>query len=668
MKKFHHFISLSRNVKRMILLLADSILLISALWISFSLRLGILYFPEKSEIIALILISPLIAFPIFIHFGLYRAIIRYLGMQAAWSIIQAVSLYAVLWGLLALLSSISGIPRSVVLINALVTLLLIGGSRAMMRWMLNQWQNDRGKENEKIRTRAIIFGAGEAGRQLAVGLSHSREYLLCGFVDDAHEIQGREMLGLPILSLEQLPKFLEQHLVTDLFLAIPSVSRQQRNQILDRIRPFPLRVRTLPGLVALAKGDHKLSELHDLEIEDLLARPPALPDASMLEQQVIGQVILVTGAGGSIGSEICRQILRRQPKLLLLFDQNEFALYTIHSELLLLLNKLFTEERQLGSLALVPKLIPLLGSVQNEKRLHEVMKTWKPSVIYHTAAYKHVPLVESNVTEGVKNNVLGTLSLVKCAIEHQVTSLVLISTDKAVRPTNIMGCTKRIAEMMLQALAEKKELEFESLGKRTILLTRKTHLSMVRFGNVLGSSGSVVPLFRKQIKAGGPITLTHQDITRYFMTIPEAAQLVMQAGAMAKDIDAAEVFVLDMGDPVKIFDLAQRMIELSGYRVKNEQNPNGDIEIQIIGLRPGEKLYEELLIGNNPRETEHPRIMKAHEHFISWEELQPQLRKLQLAAENGEIEKIRNLMQLLVTDYTPEKNVTDSVYSEQIKQ
>ena len=252
-------------------------------------------------------------------------------------------------------------------------------------------------------------------------------------------------------------------------------------------------------------------------------------------------------------------------------------------------------------------------------------------------------------------NLLGTLSLVKCAIEHQVTSLVLISIDKTVRPTSIMGCTKRIAEMMLQALSEKKELEFESLGKRTILLTRKTHLSMVRFGNVLGSSGSVVPLFRKQIKAGGPITLTHQDITRYFMTIPEAAQLVMQAGAMAKDIDAAEVFVLDMGDPVKIFDLAKRMIELSGYRVKNEQNPNGDIEIRIIGLRPGEKLYEELLIGNNPRETEHPRIMKAHEHFISWEELQPQLRKLQLAAENGEIEKIRNLMQLLVTDYTPEK-------------
>ena len=665
-------ISLPRFTKKLLLMFADTILLVLALWFSFSLRLGELFIIDISDrLIWLSAAAPIIAIPLFIRFGLYRAIIRYLGMRAAWPVVQAVALYAVLWGLLALLSGVPGIPRSVVLINAMVALLVVGGSRMLMRWLLRQTQEGNGAQSDRMCIRLVIFGAGEAGRQLAVGLVQSPDYKLCGFVDDAAELQGRDLMGVPILSIEQLEPFVERQKVTELLLAIPSITRKARNQIIERLRPVPVRIRTLPGIVDLAKGKVNLSELHELDVEDLLARDPAEPDESLLQAQVNDQVVMVTGAGGSIGSEICRQILRRRPKVLLLFEMSEFALYEVDQKLSGLVHNLVSEsesESERRGVSLVPKVIPLLGSVQDERRLTEILQTWKVNTIYHAAAFKHVPMIERSMSEAVKNNILGTVTLVKSAMVQEVKNLVFISTDKAVRPTNAMGASKRVAEMVLQALVAEKTPVFDELGSDLppMEVTRKTALSMVRFGNVLGSSGSVVPLFRKQIRNGGPITLTHQDIIRYFMTIPEAAQLVMQAGAMSGEAEAAEVFVLDMGEPVKIYDLASRMVELSGFRVRDEAHPEGDIEIKITGLRPGEKLYEELLIGDNPMPTQHPRIMKAHEEFVPWSELQPQLHSLQIAAENSDIEMIRGLLQRLVKGYQPESQIADWVYREQM--
>ena len=670
-------ISLPRFTKKLLLMFADTILLVLALWFSFSLRLGELFIIDISDrLIWLSAAAPIIAIPLFIRFGLYRAIIRYLGMRAAWPVVQAVALYAVLWGLLALLSGVPGIPRSVVLINAMVALLVVGGSRMLMRWLLRQTQEGNGAQSDRMCIRLVIFGAGEAGRQLAVGLVQSPDYKLCGFVDDAAELQGRDLMGVPILSIEQLEPFVERQKVTELLLAIPSITRKARNQIIERLRPVPVRIRTLPGIVDLAKGKVNLSELHELDVEDLLARDPAEPDESLLQAQVNDQVVMVTGAGGSIGSEICRQILRRRPKVLLLFEMSEFALYEVDQKLSGLVHNLVSEsesesESERRGVSLVPKVIPLLGSVQDERRLTEILQTWKVNTIYHAAAFKHVPMIERSMSEAVKNNILGTVTLVKSAMVQEVKNLVFISTDKAVRPTNAMGASKRVAEMVLQALVAEKTPVFDELGSDLppMEVTRKTALSMVRFGNVLGSSGSVVPLFRRQIRNGGPITLTHQDIIRYFMTIPEAAQLVMQAGAMsgeAEAAEAAEVFVLDMGEPVKIYDLASRMVELSGFRVRDEAHPEGDIEIKITGLRPGEKLYEELLIGDNPMPTQHPRIMKAHEEFVPWSELQPQLHSLQIAAENSDIEMIRGLLQRLVKGYQPESQIADWVYREQM--
>ena len=613
--------------------------------------------------------APVIAIPIFVRFGLYRAIIRYLGMRAAWSVVQAVALYAVLWGLLALLSGVDGIPRSVVLINAMVALLAVGGSRMLMRWLLNQGQGEQGKHEGRLLTRGVIFGAGEAGRQLAVGLAQSRDYRLHGFVDDSPDLQRREMMGVQILASSQLEPFVNKHGVTDLLLAIPSISQKQRNRIIERLRHLSLRIRTLPGLVEMASGEANLADLHELDIEDLLSREPAEPDELLLQAEVSGQIVMVTGAGGSIGSDLCRQILRRRPKVLLLFELSEFALYEIHQHLLQFVHNLVSESERRG-VSLVPKIIPLMGSVQDERRVSEVLQTWRPHIIYHAAAMKHVPLVEHNVAEGVKNNIFGTLTMAKVAIEQQVPKFILISTDKAVNPTNIMGSSKRGCELILQALVAERAPLFEPLGDDMPAkqLERKTHLSMVRFGNVLGSSGSVVPMFRKQIQNGGPITLTHQDIIRYFMTIPEAAQLVMQAGAMSGEGDAAEVFVLDMGEPVKIYDLARRMVELSGLRVRDEKCPEGDIEIKITGLRPGEKLYEELLIGNNPMPTQHQRILKANEEFIPWSELQSQLHTLQIATENNDVEMIRSLLEQLIDGYQPQEQIVDWVYREQLHQ
>ena len=682
-----------RSAKRSILIAADCVLLIVALWLSFSLRLDNWYWPlggVNNPIVLLVLLAPVFAVPVFAHFGLYRAIIRYLGMRAVWSIVKAVMLYAVLWGLVAFLSGVEGVPRSVVLINAMVALLSVGGSRMFARWLLRKIEDSYrikhlrgGAGSDAIgshQSRVVIFGAGAAGRQLAVGLGQSRECILLAFVDDGIELHGRDLMGVPILSQDKLQAFVVSHQVDDILLAMSNITRKQRSVIIEQLRPLNVRIRTLPGLIAMAQGKADYANLHELDINDLLAREPAEPDEAMLQKQVTEKIVMVTGAGGSIGSELCRQILQRKPKVLLLFELSEFALYNLHNELLETLHYLTNQEHHNSFVGLVPTIIPLLGSVADQNRVSDIILTWKPNIIYHAAAIKHVPIVEHNISECVKNNVLGTLVMAKVAIEQQVERFILVSTDKAVNPSNAMGASKRCCELILQALAAETNPSFEPMwfGKASVQAARTTQLAIVRFGNVLGSSGSVVPYFRQQIAQGGPITLTHQDIIRYFMTIPEAAQLVIQTGAMAGDLSndirdykigsEAEVYVLDMGEPVKIIDLARRMVELSGYRVKDENSTEGDIAITVVGLRPGEKLYEELLIGNNPQSTQHPRIMKANEKFLPWCELQPMITTLQIAAVNGDVIMIRNMLQLLVPEYKPDKKVVDWVYREQIDQ
>jgi len=679
-----------RPVKRYILISADTVLLIGALWLSFSLRLDNWYWPRggvNNPIVLLVLFSPFIAVPVFSYFGLYRAIIRYLGMMAVWSILKAVMVYAVLFGLVAFLSGVQGLPRSVVLINAMVTVLAVGGSRLFARWLLRKIEDSVDTENKDggfgvgavRQLRVVIFGAGAAGRQLAVGLGQSHEYVLLAFVDDGTELHGRDLMGVPILSQEKLKAFVTTHQIDDILLAIPSITHKQRGVIIEGLRSLNVRIRTLPGLIDMTRGQVDYSDLHDLDINDLLAREPTEPDEAMLQEQVIDKTIMVTGAGGSIGSELCRQILQRKPKVLLLFELSEFSLYTLHNELLDSIHDLAHEKGDAGSIGLVPIIIPLLGSVADESRVSDVIMTWKPSIIYHAAAVKHVPIVEQNIAECVKTNVLGTLVMAKVAIERQVNRFVLISTDKAVNPTNAMGASKRCCELILQALAAEINPSFEPYweGQPSAQAALTTGFAMVRFGNVLDSSGSVVPYFRQQISHGGPITLTHKDIIRYFMTIPEAAQLVMQTGAMAssepsegigghRDGTEAEVYVLDMGAPVKIYDLACRMVELSGFRVKDENSPGGDIAIEVVGLRPGEKLYEELLIGKNPQATQHPRIMKASETFLPWGELQPMITTLRIASENGDVMMVRAMLKLLVPEYQPDEQVADWVYRQQI--
>jgi FlaA1/EpsC-like NDP-sugar epimerase len=494
----------------------------------------------------------------------------------------------------------------------------------------------------------LIYGAGSAGRQLAAALKTSPELVVVGLLDDDDRLHGQVLNGLKIYDPATLLDLVAKLRVTQVFLALPSASRARRNEILELVRSARVQVRTLPGVLELAQGKVQVSDLKELDIEDLLGRDPVPPNPLMMAKNITGKVVMVTGAGGSIGSELCRQIVKAGPAALLLVELTEFALYAIENEL----QSLLLEESPVDV-----RLVPLLANVRDASRMDEILRTWKPHTVYHAAAYKHVPLVEHNPAEGVKNNVLGTLNTAQLAAVHGVSDFVLISTDKAVRPTNVMGTSKRLAEMVLQAQAA--VLQGQVQGQ-----SGKTRFSMVRFGNVLGSSGSVVPLFRKQIKDGGPITLTDERITRYFMTIPEAAQLVIQAGAMAS---GGDVFVLDMGEPVKIIDLAKRMVELSGLALKDEANPNGDIAIAVTGLRPGEKLYEELLIGDNPLPTSHPRIMKAHEDFLPWEELQAKLGGLGLALDANDVPLIRTLLKDLVPGYQPDGEVVDWVWMENAK-
>jgi FlaA1/EpsC-like NDP-sugar epimerase len=581
------------------------------------------------------------ALPIFVIHGLYRAIFRYAGMAALLVVCQAIAIYSFFFAIVFTVIGLDGVPRSIGIIQPILLLLGVGGSRLVARYWLGGMYQSQWKR--LALPQVLIYGAGAAGRQLAAVLNHSREMVAAGFLDDDVALQGHTINGLPVFAPGKLQEVIDRLGITDVLMAVPSASRSRRHEILTMLRPFSLRVRTLPGLMDLAYGRINLSDVRELDIEDLLGRDPVAPDNVLLNQNIQGKVVLVTGAGGSIGSELCRQIIRCRPSVLILVELSEFALYKIHQEL----------SSKLGEQSIGLELLPMLASVCDPARMEEILATWKPHTIYHAAAYKHVPLVEHNPSEGIKNNVLGTRNIALLALEHHVKNVVLISTDKAVRPTNIMGASKRLAEMVLQAMSGKSEAE-----------GRDTKFAMVRFGNVLGSSGSVVPLFRQQIKNGGPVTLTHEEITRYFMTIPEAAQLVIQAGAMA---EGGDVFVLDMGEAVKIVDLARRMVELSGLSVKDEAHPDGDIAIVVTGLRPGEKLYEELLIGDNPKQTQHPRIMKAHEDFLPWDELDDLLKSLtELLAANN-IHRARELMARLVSGYEPTGSIVDWVSLEQAR-
>ena len=624
-------LALPRPVKRGLVLALDAGLCVLSVWLAFYLRLDV-FVPLIGPPVWPALVSVALALPIFITSGLYRAIFRYSGLPAMLLLTRAMFLYGVVFSALFTFYGFAGVPRTIGLIQPILLLMLVGASRAAARVWLG------GLYHQQLRKaalpQALIYGAGNAGRQLASAMVNSPEIRVVGFLDDDNRLHGHVLNGLPIYNPADLAEILAEVSVTDVMLAIPSVSPRRRNDILNSLKPHKVAVRTLPGLSDIAIGKVSLSDVRELDIDDLLGREPVMPNHILLAKNILGKVVAVTGAGGSIGSELCRQILAVRPEKLLMIELSEYALYTIHQEL----------EEKLSDKQTT--LVPLLSSVQDENRMREIMSTWHPDIIYHAAAYKHVPLVEHNPAEGIKNNVMGTLRTAQAASEHGVANFVLISTDKAVRPTNMMGASKRLAEMVLQALAA---------------TNPRTRFSMVRFGNVLGSSGSVVPKFRQQIRDGGPITLTHPDITRYFMTIPEAAQLVIQAGAMAK---GGDVFVLDMGQSVKIKELAHRMVELSGLTIRDEQHPEGDIEIEIIGLRPGEKLFEELLIGDNPKPTSHPRIMKAHEDFIPWSELENKLKALQLTLEVNDIAVIRSMMTKLVSGYIPNGDIVDWVFVE----
>ena len=621
----------------------DSVLILGVLLSSFSLSLNYWYFP-KDDLFQIIFIAPVVAIPIFFSFRLYHSVTRYIGTRTLWLVAQAVTLYAVVWGLFSLMSNhpvlmkllmidsdpfsksgvfFEGISRSVIFINWMLALITIGCSRLVARIFLNNYDF-----YERIRkTKVIIYGAGSAGRQLADALRSSKEYEPVGYIDDDPVKVGAYVNNIPVFSSENLEKLVLKNKISEVLLALPSVSRNKRNKIIQKLSPFSVHVRSLPSVSELAEGKVKINDLLEIDIRDLLGRELVHPNENLLKIKITDKVVLVTGAGGSIGSELCRQILHLKPKKLILFEVSESSLYQIQQELIGIKNNV--------------EIFSVLGSVRDFKRMKDIFSNYKVETIYHAAAYKHVPLVEYNPSQGVLNNSIGTLLAAEAAIAENVETFVLISTDKAVRPTSTMGAAKRVAELALQALATQ---------------PNKTCLTMVRFGNVLDSSGSVIPLFKKQIKAGGPVTVTDANMVRYFITIYEAVELVIQAGAMGK---GGDVFVLDMGKPVKIYDLAVKMIQLSGLQVFNDNNPDGDIEINYTGLRPGEKLYEELLVDDKITKTENKLIMSANEQMIVWEKLKPMLKELEEAALNFEHKKIRKLLLRIVPQFNPQSNIQE---------
>ena len=583
------------------------------------------------------IISIAIALPLFVVSGLYRMVFRYSDRTVILKVFSVCALYSLFYITIFTVIAVPGVPRTVGIIQPILLFILVAGIRGFVDfWLGNLYREDI---SGGFKDKALIYGGGRAGRQLAAALRDSSKFEIVGFLDDQVQLHGRTLGGKPIFSPGDLERIVEKHTVSHVLLAIPSASRQRRAAILDSLSRLSLTVRTVPSMSDLATGEVTFSDLKMPDILDLLGRQQVPANSALLAKNLTEKTVLVSGAGGSIGSELCRQILGNNPTHLLLVEANEYALYRIFEEL----------EGISALSGFAGSIVPILCNAQDSSRIREVLSTWRPDTVYHAAAYKHVPLVEHNVIEGIRNNIFGTYWTAKIAVEFGVSNFVLVSTDKAVRPTNVMGATKRFAEMILQAMSDNPE--------------SKTSFSMVRFGNVLESSGSVIPKFRKQISMGGPVTVTHPDVNRFFMTIPEAAQLVIQASAMAK---GGDVFVLDMGEPVKILDLAERMIRLSGLTIKSASTEDGDIEIRFIGLRSGEKLFEELLIGNNPETTEHPKIIRANETLLGWDSLKVHLDVLEAAADKQDVKACLVILKEVVTEFSPQEQVVDWLYAEQL--
>lgn len=623
MKVASTILSLPRFYKRLLSMTVD----IFGLWfvavLAIWLRFGESVFPITGYVPAIVLLG-FLALPIFITRGLYRAVIRYIGHQFAITVLSSVTMLFILWAAVVFLFDLK-YPRSAIIITWLLALFFIGITRLAARWMLSERLI---RKSMACNPRSVvIFGAGSSGKQLLSAIKKIDDIKVIGFIDDDQSLQKHDIDSIRVYGRDDLNHLIENYGVMEVFLAIPSLSASRRKNVIEWLEPYSVRVSTLPSMDEIVSGKVTFSDIREVAIEDLLGRDSVPPLESLLSHCITDKVVMITGAGGSIGSELCRKVLKQAPKVLVLYEMSEFALYNIEAELSR--SKALSETR----------LIALLGSVLDEEKLARVMAFYQVQTIYHAAAYKHVPIVEHNIQEGIRNNTFGTHVLAKVAAQTGVDNFVLISTDKAVRPTNVMGASKRLAEMVLQAI----QVEYPH-----------TRFVMVRFGNVLGSSGSVIPLFRKQISEGGPVTVTHKEITRYFMTIPEAASLVIQAGSMGQ---GGDVFVLDMGEPVKIAELAQKVIKLSGLMVMDEQG-EGDIEIQYTGLRPGEKLYEELLIGDNVDGTEHPRIMKAHEAFLSYAELLDALKYLEECLAVYDHKAVFKQLSYLVSGF---KNTCDDV-------
>ena len=625
---------LPRFVKQIIAIIVDLSLCVLCTWFAFYLRLD-QFISIQGVALTAVLASVVLALPVFWLLGLYRTIFRYSGLSIMFSASIALLIYGLLYFLVFGVYGVAGIPRSMGIIQPMLLFFAVVSSRLFFKYLLGG--NYIFKDKSQFLKKVLVYGAGSAGRQLVSALANSNELKVVGFLDDDERLHGQVLQGQEIYSPLKIADLIKSKEVQLILLAIPSISRSRRRDILKNLSIYSLQVRTLPTVADIIQGRVSLSDVKDLDVDDILNRDQVLPNPELLSKNITSKVVLVTGAGGSIGSELARQIIKQNPQKLLLLELNEFALYKIYEELKI-------QNKNL-------KIIPLLVNAQDQIKVNEIFKTFKVDTVYHAAAYKHVPLVEENISESIKNNVFATLAVIKAALFQSVENFVLISSDKAVRPTNIMGASKRLAELCVQGLYQNEK-------------NNKTKMSVVRFGNVLESSGSVIPKFKKQIKDGGPITLTHPDVTRYFMTLTEASQLVIQAGAMSEDCD---VFVLDMGESVKIKDLIYRIVKLSGLTVKDENNKEGDIEIKTIGLRPGEKLYEELLLGDNPQKTQHPKIQKAQDPFIPFNQLEIDLNTLKTLLDHNKVLEVKELLAKIVKTYQSNSVIVDHVYLEQSK-
>ena len=624
-------LNLPRFTKRTIVIIVDLCLCVLCTWFAFYLRLDQLISIQGVALPAVI-VSVVLALPIFWLLGLYRTIFRYSGLSIMFSVSITLIVYGLLYFLVFGVYGVVGVPRSIGILQPMLLFFAVVSSRLFAKFLLSG--SNLFNKKSKFLKNALVYGAGSAGRQLVSALANNNEIKVVGFLDDDDRLHGQVLQGQEIYPFLKIADLIKSEEVKLVLLALPTISRFRRNEILKVLASYQVQVQTLPTVMDIIEGRVSLSDIKDLDVYDILNRDHVLPDVHLLNKNITSKVVLVTGAGGSIGAELARQIIKQNPKKLLLLELNEFALYKIYEELCTINKNL--------------KIIPLLSNAQDQKKLEKIIETFKVNTIYHAAAYKHVPLVEANICEGVRNNVFGTLSVAKASINQKVQNLVLISSDKAVRPTNIMGASKRLAELCMQSLHDVNDQS-------------NTNFSIVRFGNVINSSGSAIPKFKNQIKEGGPITLTHPDVTRYFMTIPEASQLVIQAGALGKN---AEVFLLDMGESVKIIDLIKRMINFSGLSIKDKDNKDGDIEIKIIGLRPGEKLYEELLIGDNPQKTIHPKIKMTDEPLIPFNQLEKSLDQLLNLLDNHQADEVKKFLEKTIKLYNSNSEITDYLHLE----